>query len=35
MAWQNVAYNQPPHPSWFIGAGMGEPARPAIRYTSR
>jgi hypothetical protein len=23
IAWQNVAYNQPPHPSFFIGHGMG------------
>jgi rhamnogalacturonan endolyase len=22
IAWQNVAYNQPPHPSFYIGAGM-------------
>ncbi|MFD2036475.1 rhamnogalacturonan lyase [Belliella marina] len=22
VAWQNVAYNQPPHPSFFIGEGM-------------
>jgi hypothetical protein len=22
VAWQNVAYNQPPHPSFHIGAGM-------------
>ncbi|WP_129839226.1 rhamnogalacturonan lyase [Streptomyces sp. RFCAC02] len=32
VAWQNVAYNQPPHPSYFIGAGMEEPDAPAIRY---
>ncbi|HEX9970609.1 MAG TPA: hypothetical protein VGD14_00925, partial [bacterium] len=25
IAWQNVAYNQPPHPSFFIGAGMFTP----------
>jgi rhamnogalacturonan endolyase len=30
LAWQNTAYNQPPHPSFFIGAGMAEPARPVI-----
>lgn len=24
VAWQNVAYNQPPHPSFFLGAGMKE-----------
>jgi rhamnogalacturonan endolyase len=27
LAWQNVAYNQPPHPSFFVGSGMsGQPA---------
>jgi rhamnogalacturonan endolyase len=30
LAWQNVAYNQPPHPSFFIGAGMGTPPTPNI-----
>lgn len=30
IAWQNVAYNQPPHPSFFIGANMEEPAMPNI-----
>ncbi|CAM4158208.1 rhamnogalacturonan lyase family protein [Lederbergia lenta] len=30
IAWQNVAYNQPPHPSFFIGAGMEEPPMPNI-----
>ena len=33
IAWQNVAYNQPPHPSFFIGEGMAEPPRPRI-YTA-
>ncbi|MEJ6951906.1 rhamnogalacturonan lyase family protein [Natronospora cellulosivora (SeqCode)] len=28
IAWQNVAYNQPPHPSFFIGHGMPEPLKP-------
>ena len=27
VAWQNVAYNQPPHPSYFLGTGMEPPAR--------
>lgn len=31
IAWQNVAYNQPPHTSFFIGEGMKPPPRPAIR----
>ncbi|HET6531424.1 MAG TPA: rhamnogalacturonan lyase, partial [Actinoplanes sp.] len=30
LAWQNTAYNQPPHPSFFLGAGMAEPPRPVI-----
>lgn len=25
VAWQNVAYNQPPHPSFFLGHGMSNP----------
>lgn len=34
VAWQNVAYNQPPHTSFFIGKDMKQPKRPAIRYAS-
>ncbi len=30
IAWQNVAYNQPPHTSFYIGEGMTKPPRPAI-----
>jgi rhamnogalacturonan endolyase len=30
IAWQNTAYNQPPHPSFFIGSGMAAPARPNV-----
>jgi rhamnogalacturonan endolyase len=30
IAWQNVAYNQPPHTSFFIGEGMKPPPKPAI-----
>ncbi|MDI6100606.1 RICIN domain-containing protein [Actinoplanes sp. NEAU-A12] len=30
VAWQNTAYNQPPHPSFFLGDGMTTPAQPAI-----
>lgn len=30
IAWQNVAYNQPPHPGFFIGEGMAEPPKPSI-----
>ena len=31
VAWQNVAYNQPPHPSFYVGAGMSPPPAPDIR----
>jgi len=31
ISWQNVAYNQPPHPSFHIGAGMAAPPTPDIR----
>lgn len=30
LAWQNTAYNQPPHTSFFIGAGMPTPPRPTV-----
>ncbi len=30
LAWQNTAYNQPPHPSFFLGDGMPTPPRAAI-----
>ena len=30
LAWQNTAYNQPPHPSFFLGSGMATPPRPTI-----
>ena len=30
IAWQNVGYNQPPHPSFYLGAGMSAPPAPAI-----
>ena len=30
IAWQNVGYNQPPHPGFFLGDGMRPPARPRI-----
>lgn len=35
ITWQNVAYNQPPHPSFFIGDGMKEPAWPHIEVVPR
>ncbi|GAB7189927.1 rhamnogalacturonan lyase [Kineococcus sp. NUM-3379] len=31
IAWQNTAYNQPPHPSFFIGDGMAAAPTPSIR----
>lgn len=32
IAWQNVGYNQPPHPSFFLGAGMDDPPTPLIYF---
>ena len=29
IAWQNVAYNQPPHTGFYLGEGMEPPPRPA------
>ena len=31
IAWQNTAYNQPPHTSFYLGEGMKTPPRTAIR----
>jgi hypothetical protein len=30
LAWQNSSYNQPPHPSFYLGAGVPLPAKPNI-----
>lgn len=30
VAWQNIAYNQPPHPSFFLGEAMERPIKPNI-----
>jgi hypothetical protein len=30
IAWQNTAYNQPPHPSFFLGDGMTTPPQPNV-----
>ncbi len=30
IAWQNVAYNQPPHTGFYLGDGMAEPPVPKI-----
>jgi len=35
IAWQNVAYNQPPHVGFFLGADMAPPPRPNIRLVGR
>jgi rhamnogalacturonan endolyase len=32
IAWQNVGYNQPPHPSFFVGDGMAPPPVPNISH---
>jgi hypothetical protein len=34
VAWQNSGYNQPPHPSFFLGAGMTTPPQPNIYLAS-
>jgi rhamnogalacturonan endolyase len=31
IAWQNSAYNQPPHPSFFLGEGMKPVSQPNIK----
>jgi rhamnogalacturonan endolyase len=31
IAWQNTAYNQPPHTSFYLGEGMKAPPRPDIQ----
>ena len=30
VAWQNVGYNQPPHTSFYLGAGMLDPPQPDV-----
>lgn len=35
IAWQNVAYNQPPHTGFFMGEGMKNPPKPAIFLTGK
>ncbi|GAB3605869.1 hypothetical protein GCM10027413_12780 [Conyzicola nivalis] len=34
VAWQNTAYNQPPHTGFFLGDGMATPAAPSIAYVA-
>lgn len=31
IVWQNVAYNQPPHTSFYMGEGMDTPPKPKIK----
>lgn len=31
IAWQNTAYNQPPHPSFYLGVGMQTPPKPKLK----
>jgi len=31
IAWQNVAYNQPPHPGFYIGDKMSKPVKPNLK----
>jgi len=33
VAAQNAGYNQPPHPSFFLGEGMARPVPAAAIYT--
>jgi rhamnogalacturonan endolyase len=35
IAWQNTAYNQPPHPSFFLGTGMAPAPIPNIVYANQ
>jgi rhamnogalacturonan endolyase len=35
IAWQNVAYNQPPHPGFFLGTGMTPPPAPKLYFPQR
>ncbi|GCE76620.1 rhamnogalacturonan lyase family protein [Cellulomonas biazotea] len=30
IAWQNTAYNQPPHPGFFLGTPFALPAQPSV-----
>ena len=33
VAWQNVGYNQPPHPGFFLGDGGPPPKRTPVVVT--
>ena len=34
IAWQNVGYNQPPHPGFFLGEGMKPTPRPNLTFVA-
>ncbi len=34
IAWQNVGYNQPPHPGFFLGEGMKPAPRPSLTFVA-
>ena len=34
VAWQNVGYNQPPHPGFFLGEGMKPAPRPSLTFVA-
>ena len=35
LVWQNVVYNRPCYPSYYLGDGMAVPARPHIRLVGK
>jgi rhamnogalacturonan endolyase len=35
IAWQNVAYNKPAHPGFYLGSGMVPSPGPAIELVKR
>lgn len=35
IARQNTGYNQPPHPSFFLGDGMSTPAAPSLSFVGK
>ncbi|WP_325262164.1 hypothetical protein [Flavobacterium sp.] len=35
IAWQNSAYNQPPHPSFYLGTDMKPQTKPNIITTNK
>ncbi|MCP5545615.1 MAG: carbohydrate-binding protein [Akkermansiaceae bacterium] len=34
IAWQNVGYNQPPHPGFYLGDGMGTPPHAEFTFVT-